>query len=379
MYIFRIIVWIFILTSSGFANASWNVVPDQVFNINAKYDQYKKEFYDLVLTGPEGGSVQILSNNEILINHGRNGFVNRTVSNRTRVQYIRNTYLEPRFITMIGSKSRQEIKIDVGLRTTQHYGPALQQNFGGGNMVNGCNITYPNGLQPFFQFWMNGNLTGDLYSGNNCQSIVFDTFSATFPNSARGVGFVERIFKFDENKLNTVTFDKYQVTYRTNPRSDYLYDVNTGSGHEVYQYNISIDIVSNINSIDVESSNLVFSVSKANGLVKGYAQTGFKVDGAFHNSQAFDISFTSLNSSQCQGEFCLRNSDSNKTIKYKVNVLDPGTLTSLDFYKNNEKKTIYSDNIQNLNGTLKFEFQSNDSSLSGNFTDVISMLVAIKI
>lgn len=378
MYFFKIIFSMFIFAIPSFSYAQWSIVPDQVFNINVKYDQYKKEFYDLVLTGPEGGSIQILSNNEILISHGRNGFIDELVANRTKIKYVRNTFLEPRFITMIGTKTQESIKVDVGLRNTQHYGPALQQNFGGGNLSNGCNISYT-ALTPFFRFWMNGNLTGNLYEPNHCESIIFDTFGSSFPNSARGVGFVERVFKFDEKKLNTVSFGEYQVTYRTHPQSDFLRDENHGVGREVYQYNIVVDIVKNINSISIEDNNLVFSVSKAGGTINGVAQTGFKVIGAFHNSQAFNVTFSSNNASLCAGNFCLRNMDTSKTIKYSVEVLDPTTMINLNFNKNNEVKTIYSDNIQDLNGVLRFGFQSNDNTLQGNFSDVISMMVSLKL
>lgn len=357
--------------------ASWNVLPDQIININIKYDQATQQFYDISATGSDLIELSVIDGNQIKIKHGRDGYKN--VFATGVIRYARNSHSEVRSHNLIGRSTNETMAIDVGRGNSKIVGiPAAggSRNFDG----NGCQST-DTWAGGFTRYDVYHTKTNSVYSGDWClgQGSTIQSSGYTFPNDAGQIGYIERYFKFSKDIIDNISMDEYMGIYQSHSTADVIRIGNANLGRELYRYVISMNIKPSINRFVINDESLDFSVNKQNSNINGKAQTGFTVQGSFLNSQAFDMTFNSGNSALCGGVLCLSNSAAGTTIPYMVNVFDPATLLEKPVSRSGQKVTIYADQDYRLSGGLFFEFDTDNTALSGTFNDILTVRVELKL
>ncbi|HAS8264139.1 TPA: hypothetical protein I7679_21840 [Vibrio vulnificus] len=206
---------------------------------------------------------------------------------------------------------------------------------------------------------------------------MYWSWGDTFSNDVTEIGFKERFFRFNRNELRKLPFGEYTGKL-VSVNSDVL-SIRGRLGREAYTYTVNLNVKTSVNSFNVDNDNVEFSVNKQSNQIIGKAQTGFNIRGSFHNSQAFDMTFTSLNNARCGGALYLSNTEANTQIPYQVRVLDPSTLQEKPVTRSGQKVTIFADKDFQLSGGLFFEFESDNTALSGTFTDVVTVRAELKI
>ncbi|HDZ3732066.1 TPA: hypothetical protein RSW61_003693 [Vibrio harveyi] len=370
-----------VLTLTSFYSYSdWNRVPDQTIYINAKYDQESQQFYDLSASGSDLIEISLVEGNQIKIKHGRDGYKGVIVPAYSLYRVARNTAPESKSQILRGNSKSESFSIDVGRGGSKVVGiPTTNTNraFDG----DGCRMsdTWTNHFQSFEVF---ANKTNSIYSSDWClaprnRSSQYNSF--VFPSNGGQIGFIERYFRFPINKINNLPLDSYSGTYESYPTADVIRSGNTDLGREMYRYIISFEIRPSINSFIVDNENLAFSVNRQHDRILGKAQTGFNIRGSFHNSQSFDFTFTSLNNASCSGSLCMINTSASTALPYTVKVLDPSTLQEKKVTRSGQKVTIDADQNYQLSSGLFFEFESDNTALSGTFYDVVTVRAELKI
>lgn len=360
--------------------ASWNYVPDQTINISVKYDQSSQQFYGLSASGSDLIEVSIIDGNTIKIHHGRDGYKGVRVPAGTSHRFARNTALETRTHALVGNSTNGTIVVDVGRGNSKIMGlptTSAGRNFDG----IGCRTTDTWTAQ-FTSYQVYNTKTNSIYSGDWClgQNATLSQYGDfIFPSDGGQIGYVERYFKFPMDIVNKIALDEYVGIYQSAPTADVIRNGNFDLGRELYRYVISVNIKPSINSFLVDHENLIFAVNKQSTQIVGKAQTGFNIQGAFLNSQAFDLTLTSSNNALCSGELCLVNSAASTTIPYTAKVFDPSTLLEKRISRSGQKITIYSDKDYHLSGGLLFEFDTENTALSGGFNDILTVRVELKL
>ncbi|ODS04500.1 hypothetical protein RJD39_21170 [Vibrio scophthalmi] len=360
--------------------ASWNVVPDQTININVKYDQASNQFYDLSAFGSDLIEVSIVNGNEIKIKHGRDGYKGVVVPAYESHRYTRNSFPENRSHTLVGRSTNEAITIDIGRGSSKVMGMPTS------NSINhydgyGCSTT-DTWTATFTNYEVFHSKTNSVYSGDWCigrYSNLSQYGSFTFPNDGGQIGYIERYFKFSLDVINSMPLDEYVGTYLSHPTADVIRIGSSNFGRELYRYVISVNLKPSVNRFVIDNENISFSVNKQASQIKGKSQTGFDIRGSFHNSQAFDMTFNSSNSALCGEALCLLNSAAGTTIPYMVNVFDPATLLEKAVSRNGQKVTIYADQDYRLSGGLFFEFDTENTAVSGTFNDILTVRVELKL
>lgn len=360
--------------------ASWNRVPDQVVHINVKYDQQARMFYDLTANGLDFTEISIIDDNQIKIRHSRDGYKGVRVPPSSSFRFVRDTYFELKNYDLVGVSKRDILPINIGRGNSKIIGmpttSASRYYYS-----NGCTQS-DNWTEGFVSFdaWVTKNSA--FYSPDACLGMFGVTTQYAdyvFPNDGAAIGYVERYFELDLRTINKLPLDTYFGIYDSLPTADVIRIGNTDLGREMYRYMISIELKPSINSFRIDNENLSFSVNKQSSTINGKAQTGFTVIGSFLNSQAFDMTFNSTNSSLCGGEFCLLNTSLGTTIPYTTKVFDPSTLQEKPVSKNGQKVTVYADQNYHLSGGLFFEFDTKNTNLSGTFNDLLTVMIELKL
>lgn len=372
--------FIFLLVFSITSYASWNVLPDQTIIINAEYDQETEQFYDVNASGSDLIEISIIDGNQIKIKHGRDGYKNVQIPPRTTHRFVRNTNGESRSHTLVGRSTNERINLNVGRGNSRIIGPITThagRQFDGG----GCKTTdtWTANFTPYEVFHTK---TNSVYQSDWCLGQIARTTqysTVTFPNHGGQIGYIERYFRFPLNSMNKIPFDAYVGTYQSHPTADVIRIDNTDLGREAYRYVITVNIKPSVNKFTVDNENISFSVNKNNDQIIGKAQTGFKIKGSFRNSQAFDMTFTSLNNALCSGALCLSNTNASSQIPYQVSVLDPSTLQEKSVSRSGQKVTIYADKDFQLTSGLHFSFDNKNKTLSGTFSDTLTIRAELKI
>ncbi|HAU8293436.1 TPA: hypothetical protein I7152_11100 [Vibrio vulnificus] len=360
--------------------SSWNRVPDQTIYINAKYDQESRQFYDITASGSDWIDISLIDGNQIKIKHGRDGYKGRLIPRYSNHRYARNTLSESRNQTLLGRAVNESFVIDVGRGNSSIIGiptTFIGRNYDG----SGCRIT-DTWTAHFQPYQVSTNKTNSIYSGDWCLGASANSgqyVDYVFPTDVTSIGFVERYFRFPLDKINNLPLDTYMGTYESSPTADVIRIGNSDLGREAYRYIISFQIKPSINSFTVDNENIVFSVNRQNNIIVGKSQTGFNIRGSFWNSQSFDIEFLSLNNALCGGNLCLYNSSSRTTLPYTVKVLDPSTLQEKMVSRSGQKVGIDADKNYQISGGIFFEFESDNTSLSGTFNDVATLRVELKL
>ncbi|MED7816346.1 hypothetical protein VYI99_08765 [Vibrio cholerae] len=372
--------FIFLIVFSITSYASWNVVPDQTIIINAEYDQETEQFYDVNASGSDLIEISIIDGNQIKIKHGRDGYKNVVIPERTEHRFARNTTAENRLHTLVGRSTNEIINLDVGRGNSRIFGVPTTA-VGGAHDGSGCKTT-DTWTQHFTHYEVFHTKTNSVYQsdwclGRNARSTQYA--ATTLPNNGGQIGYIERYFRFPLNSMNKIPFDAYVGTYHSLPTADVLREGNSNLGREAYRYIITVNIKPSVNIFTVDNENISFSVNKNNNQIIGKAQTGFNIKGSFHNSQAFDMTFTSLNNALCSGALCLSNTNSSSQIPYQVSVLDPSTLQEKAVSQSGQKATIYADKDFQLSSGLYFSFDNKNKTLSGTFSDTLTIRAELKI
>lgn len=360
--------------------ASWNVVPDQTISINVKYDQASREIYDLSAFGSDLIEISIINGNEIKIKHGRDGYKGVVVPPSIDHRFARNSVPESRTHTLVGRATNETIVVDVGRGNSQVVGlptTVANRNFDG----DGCRIT-DTWTAHFSDYQVFNTKTNSIYSADWClgRSVRSSQYSSfIFPSDGGQIGYIERYFKLPIDIINKAVLDEYVGTYLSHPTADVIRIGSYDLGRELYRYVISINIKPSVNSFIIDNENINFSVNKQTSQINGKAQTGFTVQGSFLNSQAFDMTFNSANSALCGGALCLLNTLVGTTVPYTTKVFDPATLQEKPVSRNGQKVTIYADQDYRLSGGLFFEFDTENTALSGTFNDILTVRVELKL
>lgn len=365
---------------SSSSYASWNVVPDQTINISVKYDQESQQFYDLNASGSDLIDVSMVDGNAIKIKHGRDGYKGVVVPAYSDHRFARDSRQESRSHTLFGRLTKEVITLDVGRGNSKIMGmptTTAERNFDGIR----CRTTdtWTGSFKPYevFNTKIVSVYSFDWCLGQTAQTSQYADF--TFPNNGGAIGYIERYFKFSLDSINRMPLDEYVGTYSSHPTADVIRRGISDLGRELYRYVISINIKPSINSFIVDNENIDFLINKQSSQIIGKAQTGFKVRGSFHNSQAFNMTFSSLNNARCGGALCLSNTEANTQIPYQIRVLDPSTLQEKPVTSSGQKVTIFADKDFQLSGGLFFEFESDNTALSGTFNDVVTVRAELKI
>ncbi|MCY9805553.1 hypothetical protein OTK51_19190 [Vibrio scophthalmi] len=348
--------------------------PETHVVITAKYDPFSEELYDINVNGNERNvEVDILNDTELKVTHGRDIYRGKTLSNGTPFYLVEDTTLDPDEILLSQGMNSDVLAVKFGTGNSVLALPPHKS--GRGTEINmSCRIDGGPRNNNTEWFWGTSsiNKSGDVYSKHKCQSLTANSFN----NQTIGgySTYIERYFKVDSLRAKNIPFGMYSGSYRTSP-GKYGYD----KSGEVMRYTINIELLPNINNFSVDNDNIVFSVNKQSNQIVGKVQTGFNVIGSFHNSQAFDMTFNSANSVLCGGALCLSNTSAGTTIPYTTKVFDPATLQEKPVSRSGQKVTVYADQDYRLSGGLFFEFDTDNTALSGTFNDILTVRVELKL
>ncbi|MCY9804863.1 hypothetical protein OTK51_15650 [Vibrio scophthalmi] len=345
-----------------------NPLPNQVMTINLKYDREAREIYGLNAFGSNFIEANIKGDG-FEITHGRDGFIGTTGDGRYSVGMVNSDVGENFLINTID-----------GTRVSYYVG-----------MIK--NRMHFNARTHFYPKQTNTNCRSiPTIRDNTVNDVVFESVDPFLPTLCRvnmyytraysfddvnKSGEIKRYFKFDMNILDKLDFGTYQGQFFTTPA--HIFSRYNIEKLEPYTFNITLDIEPSITVFSVDSESINFSVNKQTNQIIGKAQTGFDIRGSFHNSQAFDMTFNSSNSALCAGALCLSNSVEGTTIPYMVKVFDPATLLEKPVSRNGQKVTINADQEYRLSGGLFFEFDTDNTALSGTFNDILTVRVELKL
>ncbi|TWD40947.1 hypothetical protein FB440_104110 [Vibrio crassostreae] len=358
-----------------FCSYSFNQATPKVVNINASYDPYLKEFYDITYSGLSYIDIVQESNNEILIKHSRDGYMGRSAPAGQEYFISRITSRVTPKAVIVGPEDT--INIDASFGTNTLFG-FPRSAFGAAPGGTGCSITFNTGDN--FVSFVSTVHQATRYADARCfgyRHRVTQYASQGFPNSAQDIGTVELFLRF--NGIENKTFGTYSGSYITNSSDTYVKFPTDEIGNEMYTYNINLKIIPNINILTVDSNSLIYKVNRENTKIVGKVNTAFTLKGAFHNSQSFDMTFTSLNNAQCSGDLCMSNPSAGTVLPYTVKILDPSTLQEKTISRNAQKVTISADKDYQLSSGLFFEFDTNKTSLSGTFNDTMTLRAELKL
>ncbi|EHH0795691.1 hypothetical protein V6448_001752 [Vibrio vulnificus] len=366
-------------SAQSLSNNDFNIVPDQFININLNYDPLLDLLYNEKASGSDYIVTEKLNDFELKVSHGRDGYIgvrqlnyNQGTGGAVWLQIRRNTGSEiPSFHISNPNGKQSTVDTYLGNSSIRYY--TSEHNAGSGNS-NGCNIS---GLSENVLNTVVVTKTSSPYSSDSCFSGSYWSRAGFFSNDVTEVGFKERFFRFNRNELRKLPFGEYTGKL-VSVNSDVI-SIRGRLGREAYTYTVNLNVKTSVNSFNVDNDNVEFSVNKQSNQIIGKAQTGFNVRGSFHNSQAFDMTFTSLNNARCGGALCLSNTEANTQIPYQVRVLDPSTLQEKPVTRSGQKVTIYADKDFQLSGGLFFEFESENTALSGTFNDVVTVRAELKI
>lgn len=355
-----------------------NSLQDQNITITVKYDKETQEFYDLSATGSNYFNYQI-RNDGFEITHGRDGFIGASTEfNNQSIRVGLDTNQDLGVKYLINTSTGAKASLDVGLLSAFFRYQGQSANAHSDNAQN-CQSTSPlkQGLNDV-RFRLR-----DPFSYARCNTKFWFSGNHNYGSDVSNIGTIERYFRFDIDQLNKLEFGIYQGNFIN--QGVYLNQIfnsdpnNIGRTTERYNFNVQLEIKPSINSFKVDSENLAFSVNRQHDRILGKAQTGFNIRGSFHNSQSFDLTFTSLNNASCSGSLCMINTSASTALPYTVKVLDPSTLQEKKVTRSGQKVTIDADQNYQLSSGLFFEFESDNTALSGTFNDVVTVRAELKI
>ncbi|WP_434998438.1 hypothetical protein ACRZ5S_06530 [Vibrio scophthalmi] len=353
-------------------------LPEQNITINVKYDKDTRQFYDLELFGSNYFDFQI-NESGFRIKHGRDGFVG--MSTVWKEQWIRigvSNGGEQGVKNLVNVHTGERISYQVGLISAYFKMRATRWVAHSNNSQN-CLSTQQ------LQSGMNDVIFNlrDTFSSAWCNTQFWEVDHYNYGNDVRNIGNIDRMFRFSMDDIDNLSFGSYQGSFRS--KGVMLHQTYSGNVQKVdeiiefYNFTLTLEIKPSVNSFTIDSDSLNFSVNKQNSNINGKAQTGFTVQGSFLNSQAFDMTFNSSNSALCGEALCLANSAAGTTIPYMVNVFDPATLLEKPVSRSGQKVTIYADQDYRLSGGLFFEFDTDNTALSGTFNDILTVRVELKL
>ena len=361
------------------AYSAWNRVPDQTIHINAKYDQASSEIYDITATGVDFIEAFLVEGNQIQLTHSRDGYKGMQVPVNTIYRYDRRNFVNARKTTLIGVGSKESFSVDIGEGNSSILGIPTIDVIENGDTGNGCRIedSWHGHGSPYNIVAIK---TNKRYQSDWCQARSAEVgFNFTFPLQGAEIGTITKFFKIPLEQINRLPLGDYVGSYQSSPDSDTIWDNQLGYGHEKYTYIITLDMKPSINSFTVDNENLAFSVNRQSERILGRTQTGFNIRGNFHNSQSFELTFSSLNNALCSGSLCMSNISAGTVLPYAVKVLDPSSLQEKIVSRSGQKVTIDADKNYQLSSGLFFEFDSNNTALSGSFKDVVTVRVELKL
>ncbi|WP_367971396.1 hypothetical protein RJD38_02860 [Vibrio scophthalmi] len=369
------IIFLFFMAFSNSSYASWNVVPNLNLEINLKYDPYLKSFYDLTSSGSVLLDLDEVSRGEFKFKHGRDSYIGVSIPDPIHGWYENiqaKRHVTITTLSMEGVNSGVSKRFDI-LTTlgVGRYIPELIQRVAWWASADGCVATMGNS-----GVIINPNSISYINSWCNSDAWGMKSNAILSPG-----GTVERYFKFPLDELNKLPFGLYSGVLNSR-NQEYLSSPDRGAnadGHEEYIYTVNLEVRPSITNFTVDDEYLSFSITKQKTGIIGLSQTGFNIQGAFLNSQAFDLTLTSSNNALCSGELCLSNSVASTVIPYVAKVFDPSTLLEKRISRSGQKITIYSDKDYHLSGGLLFEFDTENTALSGEFNDILTVRVELKL